>query len=328
MLCAGVIPLLLFSCDDPIRTFPDSRPRDLGDLRWTRDTLTDNGSPLHITTLDGQAKNALYAVGTTADSGAIILRFDGTQWRIANRFDAPSILHDITTAGQFDLWAVGGSGDSALILRNTGAGWVPVSHPPAPPLLTVNALSDIDVWCGGEHGVILHATLFQWQVYLLGDGLSIESIAEIAPFDVFAVARRTTIASPFDYRYYLYNFNGAVWSRVDSIPPPNIGLKQQFGTRLYARLSRLYSLGPGLFFLNIFQWQQQITTDTLAGMYLQDANNIIAVGNSVFHFNGVEWYAFSPENSSGYRWTDVWMDGGNVILLGSKGETTIVEHGE
>ncbi len=320
--------LPLCACDDPVRTFPDTRPRDLNELRWTTDSLTDNGSFLQIAALDGQAENSLYAVGTTADSEAVMAQFDGKRWQIVNRYGPPSVLHDITTAGQIDLWAVGGTADSALILRNTGTGWAPIAHPPAPTLLAVDATSGTDVWCSGEHGVILHATLFQWQVYSLGDNLAIESIAAIAPFDVFAIARRTSVTSPFDYPYYLYNFNGAVWSRVDSIPPSGIGLQPRFGTRLYEKLSRIYSLGAGLYFLNLVAWQQQIVTDTLSGMYLQDANNILAVGKSVHHFDGVQWYAFTPPNSSGVRWSDAWMDGTNVFIVGSHGGTTIVEHGE
>ena len=323
-----MLALVLCSCEDRARIFSDAHSRNLNELHWSSDTLTNTGAPLTLTGLDGQAKAALYAVGTTADSEAVILRFDGAHWTTSQVYPSPSYLHGIVTAGPFDVWAVGGIGDSALVLSNSGSGWEALVPPPSPPLLTVDAGSGYDVWCGGEQGVVLHAVLFSWQRYDLGRNLTIESIAEVTSSDVYAIARRNDLRSPFDYPYYLYNFNGAVWSRVDSIPPSFIGLPQRFGIRLYTNLARLYSLGPGLFFFNLNRWQQQVAADTLRAMYLENPNNIIAVGNSVFHFDGVQWYAYQPLSGGSVRWMDVWMDASNVFLLGSLGGSSIVEHGE
>ncbi len=328
MVCACLVALSICSCDDPVRTVPEGHPRNFNALRWSTDTLTDGGSPLVLVALDGQKLTALDAVGMTADSQAVIVAFDGTTWTVDHRYAGPSMLRDIATAGTIDRWAVGTSQDSALIVRNTGAGWTIVSHPSLPPLNAVDALSSTDVWCAGDRGVIVHATLFDWQLFHIGDGLTVEAIAELAPFAVYALARRVTRVSPFDPPYYLYRFNGAVWSRVDSIPPPNIGLPQRFGPRLYEKLSRLYSLGPGVFFLDVFDWQQQVVADTLTGMYLQDANNIVAVGTGVYHFDGVQWYSYAPFAGRTVRWRDAWMDGSNVMILGSVDGKAVVERGE
>ncbi|MGA9121604.1 MAG: hypothetical protein WB699_19715 [Bacteroidota bacterium] len=303
------------------------KPRDLTELSWTVDTLTDGQAPVELSSIDGQSAEALFAVGTSADSQAVVFAYDGQGWRETFRVDAPSALHGICTAGPVDLWAVGAVGDSGLVLQHTGDSWQSIPHPHSGPLLTVDAGSNFDVWCGGEQGIVLHHTLFQWERYSLGNDLAIESIAEVTPVNVYAIARRTGPLSPFDYPDYLCYFNGVRWQRIDSIPPPGIGLPQRFGTRLYSELSRLYSLGPGLFFLDIDHWQRQITADDLRALYLENTNNIVAVGKEIFHFNGVQWYSFTPFTEGSVTWSDVWMDASEVFVAGTDGRRTLLLHG-
>jgi hypothetical protein len=303
-------------------------PRDLDELSWTVDTIRSGAYAPFLTAIDGHALTALYAVGMTADSQAIVYAYAGDGWHERERFGAPSVLRDICTAGQVDFWAVGAAGDSGLVLQNTGSDWTMVSHPPMAAMWTVDAASPIDVWCAGEQGEVFHHTLFQWQKYSLGDNLTIQSLAVVTPTVVYALARRTDALSPFDYPYYLCAFNGVAWSRVDSLPPPGVGLSQKFGRRLYSKLARLYALGPGLSFLNIDHWEQQIAAADLQGMFLENTNNMVAVGAGIFHFNGVRWYSYTPFTGLSAAWLDVWMDPSNVFIVGTKGERTVILHGK
>lgn len=124
-----------------------------GDLWW-----------ISVTPVDG----AFYMAG----DGGLVLRFDPVSEEFT-RQDTPTggILYGIWGAAADDLWAVGDAGDggTAIVLRNTGAGWSEVDvsgvRPQGvPTLFKVWGRSTSEVYAVGGSGVILRYDGEEWSL--------------------------------------------------------------------------------------------------------------------------------------------------------------------
>lgn len=109
--------------------------------------------------IHGFDDGSLITVGT---GGAVLRSSDGTTWTSAG----PGLGHDlwgVWGASPDDVWAVGAdiSGDAPVVLRDTGAGFVPVpipdlQRPAVEAFFKVWGSSADDVYIVGQGGAVLH----------------------------------------------------------------------------------------------------------------------------------------------------------------------------
>ncbi|HYO48500.1 MAG TPA: hypothetical protein VEW94_01510, partial [Chloroflexia bacterium] len=184
------------------------------------------------------AQDDAWAVGYQGESHlarrTLIMHWDGTSWSIIpspNPSSAGNALFEVDGISTNDIWAVGGSTESALTLHWDGVTWGVVPSPKAGEysnLEAVAAISADDVWAVGSYyadnavrGLIEHWDGTQWNVIPSADigDVDVErfiGVVAIRPDDIWAVGNYGSFESP---EVLIEHWDGTRWTRSPSISP-------------------------------------------------------------------------------------------------------------
>jgi hypothetical protein len=357
VLTCSACAILSLSCEDsPTAAGQSKDPRT---YTWTIDTLAYPGSfETRMQQIWGSSPHDVYVVGHNDQAFGKMWHFDGNKWAdvklstaqggtIGGSIDLAALLGFASN----DVWAVGerihsnyqpppNFFDSSLVIHYDGVRWTEATFPPRGPLMSVWGTSDLDLWAGGEDGVIHHFNGSTWSERLLDSSfaglkypLQITSIAGFSSNDVYAAVYKPDQSPPVDSTVvYLYHFNGHQWTKTDSTLE-SIGSSLAFGTILYAVESALYTAGGLVSRKEGNRWVRILDDDYVARIGGNRMNNLFAVGGEerVYHYNGADWKRYEQFKDPIVFNVGVWTDGAEVFVIGTTFNSpskTLVLHGK
>lgn len=299
------------------------------DYVWSRDTLFYQGMwQTAMQSMYGSSPNNVYVVGHCEDSRGRMWHYDGSQWQPVLIPTVWGYLNAIAGTNANNIWVVGAQIDSTLIARFNGVEWTKITgFPRRGELWCVTVLSPTTVFAAGAEGILYRLNGSNWELYEVGRQYFISSIAAISANEAYAIGHVDDNAPPVDSAgSYLFQFNGSRWNKIDSVmltpnpPPARIG-----GSGVYTFGGTLYTLGGGIYRREGPAWAR-LVTGSVGHMQQSGANHILAVGQSVLHFNGIDWKEFSALYPVyGY---DCFADGKEIFIVGNNGWQSFVIHGK
>ena len=179
-----------------------------------------------------------YEVETPAESHALALHWNGTEWSAAPTPDVGYNVHlnGVAAASADDLWAVGDyqttllATSSALTLRWQGSSWQQVPNPmrdERASLSAVVALSPGNAWAVGKTytnrlvPLIMHWDGSSWKAAktpnLVGNTASLRGITAVSANDIWTVGYYYN--NDIFYQTVVEHWNGSAWSIVPSRNP-------------------------------------------------------------------------------------------------------------
>lgn len=87
----------------------------------------------------------------------------------------------------------------------------------------------------------------------------------------------------------------------------------------------LYTVGANVYRRDGSQWLKLVDAN-VGHMWQSASNNIVAVGQSAWHFNGLDWKEFVSLVSFN-TWYGCYTDGNEVFIVGNDNSKTIIMHG-
>lgn len=326
-------------------------PRSAG-ASWRARTVTLRGlPPLNVTGMTAVSPRDVWVVGN-ADSGSVVMRWNGTLWRrVLDASLATGAFYGIAATSARDAWIVGSDDQKIAIRHWNGTRWQGVSLPRLPgydklhgvaavsELHGVAAVSARDVWAVGDmtgktgpRPLIMHWNGTVWtQIPCPAPPRSgLDGVAAVSAHDAWAVgynAQHTLIE----------HWNGTVWTRVPSPAPISAAASLLTGvtaTSGHDAWAVGRTLGPkGGSRALIERWDgaawKQVPSPDLAGSELYSisaasAHNIWAVGWRdgprclIEHWNGSTWRRVaSPDLRYCFLGGLAIMPGGSVWAAGS-----------
>jgi len=338
--------LTISGCNRDEPTEPDTPKLGKRDYAWTADTLKYPGSfQTNMRSMYATSSHNIFIVGHNDINRGKMYHYDGQQWSpvllTASEGGPIQGAIDLTAIhgnGPNNMWAVGeesyfdpltgGFSDSSLVLHFDGIQWSKESVPKRRSLWCVAVLSTTQVFAGGRGGVIYIFDGALYTLFELGSEFFFSSIVAIAPNEVYAIGTRNDYAPPLDSAgAFLFRFNESAWIITDSVLFTPLAPPQHFGLRLVDNDGSLYSSAPDIYKYQLGQWEKLFTAP-VTNFFASGANNMIAVGKSVYHFNGQDWSEFPQFRSSDWIYSDCYADGNEVFVLGTNGEFSFVLHGK
>jgi hypothetical protein len=235
--------------------------------------------------VDAVGPGNVWAVGSArSPSRPLILRFDGTAWRVfPNGCRVP--LDDVDVLSSTQIWAVG----AATTCRYDGTSWTVVPSPrptsgEAWNLLAVSAAAPDAAWAVGTRAIpagehVTHAALIErwngtrWtRVTKIPAGQTLNGVLALAPDDAWAVGTDGT-------RGIVLHWNGVRWAQVPSPTPGESG-----------RLADLTAAGAD------HLWAAGTARDNTLILDAPSATEGAVVGDTNVAFAVVSW--FGPETGS------------------------------
>lgn len=300
------------------------------DYVWTTDTLfylNDNQTAMQ--SMYATSPKNVYVVGHCEVSGGRLWRYDGTRWQTVEIPTLWGYLNAIAGNDSNNIWVVGGRMRSSFIIRFDGSAWREVTgFARRGELRCVTVLSPTTVFAGGENGVLYKYDGTGWQVSDVGQQYFFSSIAAISATEAYATGYVSDVVLPIDSSgSFLFRYNGAGWSKIDSVMwTPNAPAPHMGGT-VYARGNTLYTIGNGVYRREGTGWTKLV--DGVVGhMYQGGPNSIVAVGQPVLHFNGIDWKEFGEFRWSQVIWFDCFTDGNEVFIVGNDNWRSFILHGK
>jgi len=347
---ANIVALLLCiflgsSCRDNGST---SSRLDSGsnEFRWTIDTLSYPGSSqTFMRDIWGSSSRDIYVVGNNDQGGrGTMYHYNGSNWsdvKLASvqggSISGAFSLFSVYGFNSTDVYAVGDQIafdqasqeflDSTLIIHFNGVSWNEIQVPRREWASCIRGSGTTDAWVGGSAGTLYHLNGNSYNEFSVGHEFFITSIACLSQDDVFAEGNRTDWTLPVDSSaYVLFHFDGTSWKRVDSAMRTSGSPPSSFGAAIWTDKVHLYSLAP-----NISQLENNVWTIIFEGpvghMFKNADNDIYAVGESIFHYDGNTWLRFTKFDTIGSVWEGGYSNGREVFVLGSNGKISIVLHG-
>ncbi|MBI5476863.1 MAG: hypothetical protein HY964_09030 [Ignavibacteriales bacterium] len=340
-----VLPILflLLSCKEKGTEPPIFQPGKRN-YQWTVDTLYYPGSnQIYMQDMWASSSKNVYVAGHNSEGFGQMYRFDGSSWSVVRLH----VLEGGTIGGNFSLWAMDGSDeknvwaagdryyviddkivDSSFVIRYDGNIWQAVHPSNGRGLNCIWSYSPTVVFTGDREGNIFRYNGTNWIKYDMGKEYYFSSIAGISPSEVYAIGRRNDKTIPIDSTgIFLFRFNGTSWLKIDSCMSVPNAPEPHFGGRLSVINGILYSGGENSFKYNNGKWEKIFTGEVwMANGF--GPTHIFAVGTSVYHFNGVDWYEYTQFRSSWLTWWDSYTNMSEVFILGTTGYKSFVLHGK
>lgn len=126
--------------------------------RWTGRRWTVRSGPRgRLSAVDGIRGDELWAVGVSPGRSGygrgLIVRWDGSQWSLARRFDRASDLRDVVVTSSAEAWAVGQQGRNArpFVVGRQAGPWAVRAAPEAPGWLTAIDGTPNNLWTFRTH---------------------------------------------------------------------------------------------------------------------------------------------------------------------------------
>ena len=328
----------LYSCSSP--TGPPAKIiKDPRTYTWSIDTLKE-GFQTDMTRVWGSSPNDVYLGGHGASVPTSSLwHFDGNKWSIVN---LPVIrFYDINSIYGFssmDVWAVGSQSyslyeDSSLICHYDGSSWKEYPITGGEWLQAIWGSDPTKLWAVGNN-TLFHFDGTSWKpfsFFIPPQGVQLLSISGLSSNDIYMTGYRNDVVQPRDTAfYYLYHFNGSMWSVVDSSYATTTLDARKFGVILKAIDGTLYSAGDKLFKKEGDNWTIMNDDPLIFSLGGSSKNNIFAAGINavVYHYNGSDWKKIIVKEGFQEPIYDVWTDGTEAFMVGHDGSQTYVIHGK
>lgn len=339
------IILTCLSCkDNP--TNPVTTPTGKRNYIWTTDTLMYPVSyQTCMSSIYGTSANNVYICGHNDQNRGLMYHYDGKQWSPVSLtyseggpIQKGMDLNAMHGSGANDIWAVGYEGfgepgthiviDSSLVIHYDGAQWSACNIPArGKSLYCVWSLSPTAVWAAGVGGLILWWNGSAWTKYEVGKQYFFSSIAALSPTEAYAFGHVSDNALPIDSSgSFLFKFNGTSWSIIDSVMRTPEAPPAHLGGVVYAAQGCLYTAGPNVYRRDGSQWTKLVDGE-VGHMWQSVYNNIIVVGKTLIHFNGIDWVELLKLDPS-FIWSGCYTDGNIIFVVGFDNYKTLVKHGK
>jgi len=339
-LAGMVISLLLFLGTNCRQTSepPVNKDKDPRTYTWQRDTLGDGTYQTSMSGIWGSSANDVYVVGS---AGLLytgkIWHYDGSRWtdlttKYVEAFPAQQIF-PWACVGVFgfsstDVWIVGYCDTTrpptpfkkGFVMHYNGVSWQGTVIPQARALFSVWGKSSSDLWVGGEEGLFFHSNGSTWQQHNIADTIMVQRIVGSDGSNTYAGGFTHNNTSGIDY-HSLLEWDGSGWKVVEIVNESSGNLDFTFFLSLDN--GTLYScpytavkkrIAPG-------SWQTLFSNSAvyLVDLTVKSATNIFAVGRSsgetIYHYNGKDWYRFPLFVDSNIYCPRVWSDGSATFVV-------------
>lgn len=313
---------------------------------WTIDTLAYPGSfQTDMRSMYATSSDNVYIVGHNDQNRGKMYHYNGQQWSpvILTASEGGLIqgaidLTAIHGSGPNDIWAVGEEtyydpltgrfSDTSLVIHYDGVQWRKVDLPKRRTLWCVWVVAPNQVFAGSADGVLYRYDGERWTTFELGVEFFLSSVVGISSNEAYAMGNREDKVAPIDSSgTFLFRFDGNSWHTIDSLMRTPGSPPQHFGYRLISNGGFLYSSAPNIYKYENNRWRKlfdgPVTTFSASG-----SNNMLAVGQSVYHFNGHDWYEYANFRSSNWLYHDCYANGEEVFVIGSTGFISIILHGK
>ncbi|MCK6623156.1 MAG: hypothetical protein HUU32_16635 [Calditrichaceae bacterium] len=334
-----IFAIFVVSCKKS--TEPDIVIKDPTEYIWTIDTLAYPGSiQTTMWTISGSSPTDVYVAGHNDGSFGKMYHFDGKKWEPVN-FQIPiGDFYDIWVFSANDIWAVGEHSrwepnytPYTQSIHYNGHDWQEVGTPKKGRLASVWGNHPGDLWsCGTDK--VYHFGGSEWQevsIPLPAQEIQFGRIRGLSANNVYATCLKNDMVPPIDTTfYYLYHFNGQIWSIMDSALVTSSNPQPYFGSYLAVIDGVLYSAGQGVFRLENEHWivlNQDLALSRIAGSSL---DNIYASGalGTIYHFDGSGWRQLNPIPGFNHFIGGIWTNAMEVFFVATDGERTYIIHGK
>lgn len=238
------------------------------------DLLTTTG----LNGIWGSSSNDIFAVGELG----VILHYDGTTW---SKMVSPttSTLYGIWGASASDVFAVGLNG---TILHYDGSQWSQMANSDTNALYSVSGSGPDNVYAVGYNHTVLRYTGSGWNLISAQWGLTFHDVWVSSSGKAYCVADSYTCGWGCSYTRRIELFDGANWSYFysnSSQPMQSIWGSSDEDIYLGSRDMVIHYDGSSWASVPLADLWQAYDVFGLA------EDDVYIVGNSIFHFNGIEW---------------------------------------
>lgn len=337
--------IFLLGCDQPA-TQPEPIKLGKRDYVWNTDTLMyPNSYQTNMRSIFGTSVNNVYVCGHNDQNRGMMYHFDGNRWSpVALTYSEGGPiqrgmdLNAMHGSGTNDIWAVGeedylssgetGIIDSSLVIHHDGVQWKYCEIPDrGRALFCVHALSPSSVWAAGGGGLIFNWNGKGWTKYQVGKQYFIGSITALSENEAYAFGHVSDDVVPVDSAgSFLFQFVGTNWKVIDSVMSTPGAPIAHLGIELYSAQGYLYTASPNVYRKDGSRWIKLVDAQ-VGHMWQSASNNIVAVGRTAWHFNGLDWKEFASFDPS-FLWFNCYTDGNEVFIVGNNNYTTIIKHGK
>ena len=313
---------------------PVKNPRE---YTWTVETISYPGSAQTLMS-DMYAVDArnIWIVGHNDRGYGKMYHFDGKGWvPVSLSFGVYFDLAAVVGFGGDNIWAAGmkwpqGSSQIGFIIHYDGHQWLEVSGPDMNPLLSAWGSGPTDVWFGGLDGTLLHFN---------GSSLEPDSVPRYIlknanpSWGFYAGASNATddgysllVGEPLTNHVawsYTFRRQSGHWDLIDST-------NGMINRLWYSPWGKLYRTGAGVGYWDALGWKFLNLYGFTRGVHGVAEDNLFAVGTSVWHWNGSDWFEFTNRPSVSLTNYKVWTDGREVFIVGvgNNDDNTYILHGE
>jgi hypothetical protein len=347
---AILLPLLLLACNHPAQVLPPIPESDPRNFTWTIDTIAFPGSPATLMrSIWGSSVHDVYVAGHNDHPGGTMFHYDGTSWHTVSlaaseggTIPGTIDLSQVLGFSGADIFAVGGtvpagsapgSPAASLVIHYDGKTWSEMPVPPGGMLRGIWGPYDGEMWAVGDSGTLIQFTSLTWIPATPAQTGSFNAVGGVSTGNVYALSSRP-VPPPHDTTFrYLWNWNGGVWSIVDSFPQVP-GHTDRFGTRsVWSLLAIMYTTGQGLFRRDGSSWDLLVPgagSGYLNAVYGTVNSSLFAVGDGsgVFQISPAGWYRYPRFADPAINYYGVWTDGREVLVVGNDGRETYLLHGK
>ncbi len=339
-----------FSCHSA--SGPDNIQEGKRNYNWLVDTISSPGSiQTLMRSIYATSPTNVYLVGDNDQPGPqTMFHYNGYRWggagfHVAEGGPIEGIVgwsaisgigaNNIWVVGERDFLAANSDGsfvDSSLIIHFDGAHWKEFPTHGGRRLSSVWVNSASDAWAVGYEGSIFHFNGLEWVKYDNGNDYYYTSVAGLSWHDMYTIGRREDKSLPIDSTgYFLYHYDGYSWRAIDSIIQSASPASPRFGSLVWSDRSYIYSLAPNITRLLNSQWQT-VFSGNVAHMNKSSDYNMFAVGDGIYHYNGINWKKFDQLNVTDRFWFDCYTNGSEVFVVGNDlgvyPQKTIILHGK
>jgi hypothetical protein len=329
--------IVAFACKKDSPPEPPSIQLGKRDYTWTRDTLFYLGNAqTTMQSIYGTSGNNVYIVGHCEVSRGRMYHFDGTTWQPVNVSSIRGGFNAIGGSGASNIFVVGAISsvepitnrliDSCLVVQFAGATWTKLQATASGSLWCVSVVSPSSVWTGGSEGIILRLNGSTWETYRLGSEFFISSITALSHNEAYCMGHVEDYALPIDSSgSFLFRFDGTQWLRIDSVMRTPGAPPARFGLGVYSWNGVMYTIGPNIYQRQNGVWSKLVNAE-VGHMSQSAVNNIFAVANTAWHYNGANWKHLDELGRVfGF---DCYADGKEVFIVGNDNLRTYVVHGK
>jgi len=333
--------IISISCDSTEPT--DELKPGRRDYTWTIDTLYSGSIQTYMVSMWGSSSEDVWICGYDADNSKCIYHFNGTQWYI---FTTPATnfikkLYAVEGSNANNIFFVGKSFylnptpppnfiDSAYVLQYSNGSWKNHTVNSASTLYSLCMVNESEVWAGGVKGNLFRYTGSDWQQYFLGnEELLINGLVAVNSNEVYATGHsEKNLQGGGNYLAdYLYQYNGSVWSLIDSNITTSTYNRISYPTVMKNINGNIYgSRDDAIVKKNGNSW---VVIKT--GIYGQfdgtNEKNIFLANQDfgVLHFDGTDWFRF--DELPWLRYYDIEVFDDAVFILATDGYKTFIVKG-